>query len=188
MAGPGGDDRLMEDIASGRRESLRGLIARHGGPLIRFLARMTGDPTGAEDLAQETFLRVLRHAGSYRPGGGFRGWLYAIARRLALNHLSRNGRAAHGSAPETGVAPADPLERAELQASIDRALLSIEEPFKTALIMVVVEELSYEDAAKACDCPIKTLSSRVARGRERFRELMAPYLLNGAAVRPEAKR
>lgn len=188
MTGPDGDDRLMEEIASGGREALRGLIARHGGGLIRFLARMTGDATAAEDLAQETFLRVLRHANRYRPGVGFRAWLYAIARRLALNHLGRGFRKGNGWPAEIPVAAPDPLERIELQAAIDRALEAIDEPFRSALLLVVVEELSYEEAARACDCPVKTLSSRLARGRERFRELMSPYLVDGVSVRREAKR
>jgi len=188
MAGPGGDDRLMEEIASGRRDALRGLVARHGGGLVRFLARMTGDAAAGEDLAQETFLRVLRHAGRYRPGGGFRAWLYAIARRLALTYLGRVLRKTNGWPAEIAVAEPDPLERIELQAAIDRALEAVDEPFRSALLLVVVEELSYEEAARACECPVKTLSSRVARGRERFRELMAPYLVDGAAVKREAKR
>ncbi len=187
MGDDGADDRLMAGLAAGRSEALREIIRRHGPAILNFLYQLTGDRATAEDLSQETFLRVFRHARHYVPGGGFRAWVYTIARRLALNH-GRDRAADRGRRPE--IAPAaipDGGERSELQRAIERAIEGVTEPFRSALVLCVLQGLSYEEAAEASGCSVKTLSSRLARGRERFRELIAPYLANGDAVRLEGR-
>ena len=164
----------MLSLAGGRSDALRELIDRHGAAVLNFLYRMTGDRAAAEDLSQETFLRVFRHASRYVAGGGFRGWLYAIARNLALNH----GR---DRAMEKRIEPARPtrsdaVERAELERAVEAAIDRIDEPFRSALVLCTLDGLSYEEAAFACDCSVKTLSSRLARARARLRELLAPFI------------
>lgn len=182
------DDGLMTSLGAGRTDALREIIRRHGPALVNFLCQLTGDRAAAEDLSQETFLRVYRHASRYVPGGGFRAWLYTIARHLALNH-QRDRALERERLPE----PAPPVpapdggERGELQQAIERAVEAVSEPFRSALVMCVLHGLSYEEAAAACGCSVKTLSSRLARGRERFREAMTPYLSAGAVVRLEAR-
>lgn len=168
------DDDLMHELASGRTEALRGLIDRHGAAVLNFLYRMTRDRGAAEDLSQETFLRVFRHAGRYVPGGGFRGWLYAIARNLALNH--GRDRAAERCIEATRREEGDPVERAEFERAVDDAIDRIDEPFRSALVLCTLDGLSYEEAAAACDCSVKTISSRLARARARLRELLAAHL------------
>src|SRR5437016_3024972 len=163
------DDELVQAIAAGGKEALRGVIDRHGAAVLNFLYRMTGDASGAEDLSQETFLRVYRHAARYVPGGGFRGWLFAIARNLALNH-GRQRRMEKSFAPVPSEA-GDPIERAELERAVDAAIDRIEEPFRSALVLCSLDGLSYGDAAAACGCSVKTLSSRLARARAKLREL-----------------
>ncbi len=189
MADDGLDDGLMQSLAAGRSDALREIIHRHGPALLNFLYQLTGDRATAEDLSQEAFLRVYRHAARYVPGGGFRAWLYTIARHLALNH-SRDRAVERDRRPEPinwAAAPPDGGERSELQRSIEKAIDAVSEPFRSALVMCVLHGLSYEEAAEACGCSVKTLSSRLARGRERFRDLMAPYLSSGAALRLEAR-
>lgn len=178
------DDALMLRLAEGDSEALREIIRRHGTPLAAFLRQMTGDAASADDLTQESFLRVYRNSARYVPGGGFRAWLYTIARHLALNHLrDRHQEAAVPAAPPPMEAPLpDGGERGELQSMIERAIDAVPEPFRSALLLCVLHGLSYEEAAEASGCSVKTLSSRLARGRERFRELVAPYLATGAPL------
>ncbi len=182
------DDSLMASLAGGRADALREIIRRHGPALVNFLYQLVGDRAAAEDLSQETFLRVYRAASRYVPGGGFRAWLYTIARHLALNH-QRDRALERDRLPE----PAPPAtapdggERGELQQAIERAIEAVAEPFRSALVMCVLHGLSYEEAAEASGCSVKTLSSRLARGRERFREAMAPYLAAGVPVRLEVR-
>jgi RNA polymerase sigma-70 factor, ECF subfamily len=182
------DDRSMARLSLGDADALRDVIARHGTALLNFLHQLVGERAAAEDLCQETFLRVYRHASRYVPGGGFRAWIYTIARHLALNHqrdrsLERDRR----PEPPAAARPPDGGEGHELQRAINRAIEAVSEPFRSALVLCVLHGLSYEEAAQASGCSVKTLSSRLARGRERFRELMAPYLADGAAVGLEAR-
>ncbi|MBI4566137.1 MAG: RNA polymerase sigma factor [Planctomycetes bacterium] len=188
MADDGVDDRLMQTLAAGDGDALREIFRRHGRALFGFIVRLIGNRAAAEDLTQEAFLRVYRNANRYVPGGGFRAWLYTIARHLAMNHVrDRSMEKTMTPVPEPVAPPPEP-ERSELRKAIDLAIGGVPEPFRSALVLCVVEGLSYEEAAEACGCSVKTLSSRLARGRERFRELMAPYLANGRLVRPESHR
>ena len=167
------DDLAMQALREGRSEPLRELVERHGPLVLNFLHRMTGDRALAEDLSQETFLRVYRHAARYVPGGGFRAWLFAIARNLAF----KRGRRPLPARPPSPVRePAELARQAELQAAVSAALDRIEEPFRSALVLCSVDGVSYKEAADACGCGVKTLSSRLARARARLRELLAPHL------------
>ncbi len=168
------DDRAMQGLREGRPEALREIVERHGPVVLNFLHRMTGDRALAEDLSQETFLRVFRHAATYVPGGGFRAWLFAIARNLAWKHGRRPAPAAPPPPPEP--APAETARRAEPEAAVGAALDRIEEPFRSALVLCSVDGVSYKEAADACGCSVKTISSRLARARARLRDLLAPQL------------
>ena len=167
------DDQAMIALREGRPESLRELVDRHGPVVLNFLFRMTGDRALAEDLSQETFLRVFRHASSYVPGGGFRAWLFAIARNLAFK---QGRRPAPAPPPPPAEAALDAARHRELQAAVSSALDRIEEPFRSALVLCSVDGVSYKEAADACGCSVKTISSRLARARARLRELLAPHL------------
>jgi RNA polymerase sigma-70 factor (ECF subfamily) len=187
MADDAADDELMASLATGDAEALQGLFRRHGRDLLNFLYRLTGDRATAEDLAQESFLRVYRHASRYVQGNSFRAWLYAIARNLALQEKRTRALLARTRPPEACERrpPAPDGERRELLQAIQRGIEGISEPFRSALLLCVLNGLTYEEAAQACGCSVKTLSSRLARGREQFRRLVMPYLANGDPVRPE---
>jgi RNA polymerase sigma-70 factor (ECF subfamily) len=83
------DDVLMGRLAEGDASALEPLVGRWQGPVRRFLRRMLGDTEEAEDLAQETFLRIFQSAAGYRPEGRFRSWLFRIAGNLARNEIRR---------------------------------------------------------------------------------------------------
>lgn len=168
------DDLAMAALREGRADRLRELIDRHGPVVLNFLHRMTGDRATAEDLSQETFLRIYRHAARYVPGGGFRAWLFAIARNLAYKQGRK--RAPEPLAPPAAPAPAEAARALELQAAVSAALDRIEEPFRSALVLCTVDGVSYKEAAEACGCSVKTISSRLARARARLRDLLAPHL------------
>lgn len=169
------DASAMKRLSEGDPEALRPLMERHSTAVLNFLFRMTGDRGAAEDLAQETFLRLYRSAASYEPDRGFRPWLFAIARNLAINLRRRRRRERHAPLPDdpgarTAVLPG------EVHAKVAETLARIEEPYRSALTLCAVGGLSYEEAAEACGCNVKTLSSRLSRARERFRTLMGPDL------------
>src|SRR5512137_3195644 len=80
------DGADMQRLAGGHDAALNDLMARHAQPVFQFLCRMLGNEDDANDLAQETFVRVYQHRGRFRPGARFSTWLYTIAANLARNH------------------------------------------------------------------------------------------------------
>lgn len=161
------DDELMVRLAAGSEPALEELVTRHRGRLIRLGVRALGDRGRAEDIAQETFLRVFRHAASYRAHGQFSSWLLTIASRLCLNaarNRARRPELALASLPERP-SPASPerwLEVRELREALGR----LQPRYRLALILKAVEGLSYREIARALDCTETDVSNAVFRARK----------------------
>ncbi len=184
-----GDDQLVERLRAGDAGALEPLLDRHGSALLRYLQRLTGVREVAEDLVQEAFLRLLRGAGDYRPGGagGFAAWAYAIARNLAVDwmrrrtHERRHAAAARerGRGRDEAAAAGYDCDRAgeaELREKVEAAVASLPEPMKSALVLCAIEGRTYEEAAAMLGCCVKTLSTRVSRARRMLRARLGSYL------------
>jgi RNA polymerase sigma-70 factor, ECF subfamily len=166
------------------------LALPHMGALYRTATRLTSRPAEAEDLVQETYLEGFRSYASLRDPERCRAWLFRILHNLWTDRRRREGvrAAAHldGDAIGTALAlpPVRDLEREILQAGysdeVERALASLPEEFRTALLLVTVEELSYAEVAEVMGCPIGTVRSRLARGRA----LLATALATSRSVEP----
>lgn len=186
------DDALMERLRGGDGRALDVLISRHAAKMSHFFYRLTGDADAVDDLLQDLFLRVYASRESWSPTGGFAAWLYTIARRLVYDRSrTRRRKPLHragnrygpvggtttllGKIPDDAPTPFGSLSRLETALKLDQALRQVPEPFREAVVLCDLQHLSYEDAARILDCPVKTLSTRLARGRERLRELLAPY-------------
>jgi len=161
------DDALMAGVAAGSEKALESLMARHRDRLVRMSARLTKDRGQAEDIAQETFIRLVDHARDYEGRGQFVAWLYTIARRLSFNvNRARQRRpevaleAAHDrpsfSTPEIA------LELREVR----RALADLPERQRKALWLKAAEGRSYREIAKALDCSESDVANAIFRGRE----------------------
>ena len=136
--------------------------------------RMTGNVADAEDLVQETFLRAYRGFHRFASGTNARAWLITILQRVRIDALRRAGRAGESEPlPEDGPAVPAPQERTPLALDLERGLASVPEPFKTAVILRDVEELSYEEIAAAVGAPIGTVMSRIHRGRAFLRSVLS---------------
>ncbi len=129
------------------------------------LCRHLGDAQSAEDLTQETFLRVHRALPHYRGEASARTWVFAIARRVCADHVQRAQRdralirrASLAAAAPTYVAPTDELALWDL---VDR----LEPDRRAAFVLTQLFGLPYAEAAQVCGCPIGTIRSRVARAR-----------------------
>lgn len=184
------DQEWVASAQAGDPKALAVLYERYRRPLLNYLYRFTGNQTAAEDLVQETFLRVVRCLGSYRPTGSVAGWIYRIARNLALNRirdqrghaeLSRdepwmNEEGEEKSREESLPAPtADPeqqAERAEMEKVIQETLLKVAPPYREALILCDIQRYPYKEAAEMLHCSINTIASRLARGRVRLAALL----------------
>jgi RNA polymerase sigma-70 factor (ECF subfamily) len=172
------DEQLMACSCQGDSAAFHQLIERYLARIHRFVGRLAGHGW-ADDLTQETFLRAYERRTSFRPGSGsVCSWLHTIARNLAIDFHRRRRHAPRISTETeqqvaTETPPTSPLDCAsdrELLSVLEREVLSLHEPFRSAVVLCLFESLSYEEAAAICGCPVKTISSRLARGRAQLRE------------------
>ncbi len=140
--------------------------------LFRTACRLTRNVDDAEDLVQETMLRAYRAFNRYEPGTNIRAWLYTILHRVHQDGLRKKRRTPGlDELPEEGI-PVPPPQAfvAAGGEDLSRALDKLAEPFRSAVVMRDLEELSYQDIARILEVPIGTVMSRIHRGRAQLRE------------------
>jgi RNA polymerase sigma-70 factor (ECF subfamily) len=168
------DVRLMLAFRDGDEGAFEALFRRWGGRLLRFLERMVRDRAVAEELVQETFLRVHRSRERYAPEARFSTWLYTIAANAARNELRRPfRRAAHTStdtedAPELaaeGPSVDDQADARRAGSRVEAALEALPERQRAALWLCAVEGLSYSQIAEALGTTEKSVKALIHRAR-----------------------
>lgn len=169
------DEHLMLDFQRGSREAFTELFARYREPLYGFFRRRLGDPARAEELAQETFLAVLRGVERYEPRASFRTYLYAIAsRQISVEWRRRKPDAAPVEDPPA--ATGDPDDALWMR----RAVAQLDEAHREVLLLREFEQLSYDEIAALLRIPVNTVRSRLFRARMELKALLSPE-------RPERK-
>jgi RNA polymerase sigma-70 factor (ECF subfamily) len=150
------------------------LVEDHGPALYRMAYRLIGDPHEAEDLVQETFRSAWNSRTRYESGRGDRAWLASILRRRAVDYWRRRAPPkplASEMSPEIGVAGDDPFAN-EFTDEVQAALDHLPDELRETLLLVVVGELTHQEAADLLDIPLGTVLSRVSRARTRLRTLL----------------
>jgi RNA polymerase sigma-70 factor, ECF subfamily len=132
--------------------------------------RLTGNASDAEDLVQETLLRAYRRFHLFMPGSNAKAWLLTILQNIRTDLLRKKGRSpALSELPEDGPA-VEPTQGQGLDAvDVERLLAKVPDPFRAAVVLRDIEELSYEEIAKVLHAPIGTVMSRIHRGRALLR-------------------
>jgi RNA polymerase sigma-70 factor (ECF subfamily) len=178
------DDSLAALLASGDQPAFEALVRRHHRRVRSLCWRMTGSVDQADDLAQETFLRVHRYRDSYQPGRPFRVWLDRICMNVCLTHQERVKRLgpvvrlgetvaelpAH--ALPSGAERQDPEARAgmnELVTTVQNIMKTLPSPYRAVLVLRVFGGLSYQEIADVLSCSIGTVMSRLNRARAALR-------------------
>jgi RNA polymerase sigma-70 factor (ECF subfamily) len=170
------DARLMLRFRGGDRGAFETLFRRYTPRLVSFLARMVPERARAEELAQETFVRIYQARDRYEPKARFSTWLFGIASNLALNDLARAHRRREHPWEEsaatqvpTSEPPADESLVARSTAGrLEEALAQLPDRQQAALLLRVEEELSYEDIADALGVSKASVKSLIHRARERL--------------------
>ncbi len=190
------DVQLMLEAKAGDDSSFDVLLRRYRTPLVNFLYRMVRDSATAEDLAQEVFIRVYRAREKYAPSAKFTTWMFRIATNLALNRI-RDSRYRQMEvsldAPAEEDAPAMELPARELRvdqlmveqdraAFIRRAVESLPEKQRVAVLLHKYEEMDYAEIASVLECSESALKSLLFRAYETLRVQLAPLV--GLAARP----
>ena len=188
-ADPGGspsDEDLMGRLQGGESAALAGLMSRWEVPVKRFLFRMVGDPTEAEDLAQEVFVRVYTKRASYRRGAKFSTWCFAIAANQAKNRLRWWRRrpavslsawtGAGGDAADEsplGAQASNEAVRHEQIARVREAVNALPIDLRTALVLFEYEGESMADIGATLGCTPKAVENRLHRARQKLRTALS---------------
>lgn len=174
----------------GRDEAFRELLRRYERPVFSLVFRMVRDRDTAEDLAQESFIKVLNHIDRYRPEFKFSSWLFKIANNVAIDHLRKRtldtvslegsryaATTAEAEASAIPVASRDQsaleeMESKELGGAIEKAVASLRPEYRACILLRHVEDRSYEEIAATLDLPLGTVKTYIHRARHELRKAL----------------
>ncbi len=177
-ASPEAEALLMRRVGAGDAAACRLLVDRHLKRIVGFAYRLLGDRSDAEDVAQDTFLRLWRHAHRWRPRARLTTWLFRVAYNLCIDRLRARRETPSDPLPNPPANPAAHLQRSQVARIVGSALGTLPERQRTALALVYHQGLSNIDAAEVMDVSVEAVESLLARGRRGLRKRLA-------AQRPE---
>ena len=194
------DEELMTRCRNGDMSAFELLVIRYKDLMINYIHRCISDYHRAEDLAQETFIRVLRSASNYEPKCQFKNWIYLIATNLCRNEVRNRhrrktaflddvvseGEDVNHSALMRDVSslPDELYEKKEQQLMIQQTLNLLPENQRIALNLVTYQELRYDEIAEIMDCSVSAVKSLIHRARQNMKTLL---LEAGIGVSSNAK-
>ena len=185
------DEDLMARVAEDDERAFSELVRRFQGRVTNLISRVLNDRHCSDDLAQEVFIRVFVHRRNYRRGSKFSTWLFTIAVNLAKNEIRRRVRrrnwfsldALQEAHSDSMIQLADPtegqdvaLQREQLQEALGRAIASVPEKYRVALVLRDIEGLAYEEIANVLGVPGGTVRSRINRARGVLKRKVQPLL------------
>lgn len=185
------DADLMQQVRGGDREAFAALVDRHKDAVVNYLARLTGDRDRAEDLAQESFLRLWRSAASYAELGYLRAFLFRIATNLVRSEERREKRFRLLLPFLRWRDHDEPAARSglllqELHREVAEAVAALPLRYRVPLVLHEIEGWSYADIARELGCREGTVKSRIHRGRQHLRQTLQPYWQGGTAWKTTA--
>jgi RNA polymerase sigma-70 factor (ECF subfamily) len=170
-------DDLVTGLKAGDPAAFESLVRGFGDRLYRFVRRLVGE-RWADDLTQETFVRVYRTVGSYRPTGRFEAWMYTVANHACIDFLRRRRPEAALTERELDASSPSPLERIE-EDERRRALLKAVErlPVDQKQVFLLREEagMSFREIADVLGCPLNTALGRMHYAMEHLRKALKAY-------------
>ncbi len=187
------DEDLVRRVQRGDKSAFDFLVIKYQHKIIQLVNRYVKDPSEAQDVAQEAFIKAYRALGSFRGEATFYTWLYRIAINTAKNYLL--SRARRNANYQVDIQEAEVLENApqlqgletperlllnqEIIDVINAAIDELPEEMRTAIILREFDGMSYEEIAEAMDCPVGTVRSRIFRAREAIDTKLNPLLEQG---------
>ncbi len=182
------DEELISKCAKGDMSTFELLVRRYQEPLINYIHATINDYHQAEDLSQETFLRVFKNASRYQPTASFKSWLYTIATNLCRNELRNRVRRKTGRFEElveegtdvyhsgimrdTRYLPDVMCEKNEVRAIVRKALARLPENQRLALTLVTYQDLRYQEVADILNCSVGAVKALIHRARQKMKELL----------------
>lgn len=169
------DAELMERLAAGEREALAALVRRHQEHIYRLARRFLGSPEAAEDVAQDVFVRVLEHAGRYRPTAQFKTWLYRIVANRCWDLRRRARRARLGLVLQEPMPPASTPDPAKTERAerVRAAVAALPDRQRLALVLHRFGGLSHAEIASATGWSTRAVESCLVRAYDNLRHALA---------------
>ena len=171
---PNDDKELLRQLAKGNEAAFGAFYERHQGSIYRFAWHMSGNQASAEEITQEVFLRLIENPRNFDPEKGpLTAYLFGIARNLLRRHMDSD-RTVPLEEESMGGDDAEPAVEPEILSGLDqqekleclrKSVAALPEPYREALVLCDLEEMSYPDAAAVLQCPPGTVASRLHRAR-----------------------
>lgn len=187
------DLAFVAELKAGSEEAYSRLIAQYHAAIYNLVYRILDDPADAPDATQEVFIKVFRGMASFNGQSSLKTWMYRIAiheasnrRRWFFRHKaqetpidpaeSENATSGTcGSLVDRRESPFDQAARSEVRARLEAILKEVPEPYRTAVVLRDMEDLSYEEIAEMTETSLGTVKSRLVRGREALRRRLTRY-------------
>lgn len=184
------DQAVVALAQEGREPAYRELLARYERPVFTLIFRMVRDRELAEDLSQETFVKVLNNIDRYSTDFKFSSWLFKIANNVTIDHLRKRHLetvsiegSPDASTPEQqkatalaivspGESPLEELESKELGSAIEKAIGKLRPEYRSCILLRHVEAYSYEEIAEIVGLPLGTVKTYIHRARQELREAL----------------
>lgn len=184
------DQVLVERAQAGDRQAFDLLVIKYQQKVGNLVGRYVRDQSEVQDVTQEAFIKAYRALRNFRGESAFYTWLYRIAINTAKNHLAAQGRRPPSADLEAETAeqmslgaplkeyatPEHRLLEEEIAHTVQAAIDDLPEELRTAILLRELEGLSYDEIAKAMECPIGTVRSRIFRAREAIDTRLKPLL------------
>jgi RNA polymerase sigma-70 factor (ECF subfamily) len=187
---------VVAELKTGSEEAYAWLIHQYQPPVYNLIYRILNDSAEAADTTQEVFLKVFRGMEKFNGASSLKTWIYRIAvheasnrRRWWFRHKSKEtsmesteSQSFEPAVPlkdklvDESVSPFDDCARTELKGFVEAALAQVPEPYRTALVLRDMEELSYDEIAEITRCTMGTVKSRITRGREQLKKRLEKSL------------
>ena len=187
------DEDLVLRVQRGDKSAFDFLVIKYQHRIIQLVNRYVKDPSEAQDVAQEAFIKAYRALGNFRGDSAFYTWLYRIAINTAKNYLVSRSR--RNSDYQVDIQDAEVFENApqlqgmetperqllnqEIVDTIQEAIDKLPEDMRTAIMLREFEGMSYEEIAETMECPVGTVRSRIFRAREAIDNKLNPLLEHG---------
>lgn len=171
------------------RQAFEAIALEHFDALYNTALRLTRNPTDAQDLVQETYLKAFRFFHRFEPGTNIKAWLFTILRNTYINAYRKAVRqqrtdfeqimplyvAPHTSAEWRDRGSSEEMLRHVVQDDVKRALDELPEDYRLVVLLADLEDFSYKDIAAIVGCPVGTVMSRLFRGRRLLRKSLAEF-------------
>jgi RNA polymerase sigma-70 factor, ECF subfamily len=194
---------IVAELKAGSEQAYAWLIGEFQQPVYGLVYRMLNDPSDAADTTQEVFLKVFRGMKHFHGESSLKTWIYRIALHEAANRRrwwfrhkayetsiepgeSENaGEAMQAALTDQAESPFENVAHDEVRRRVEQALREVAEPYRTTLILRDLEEMRYEEIAEVLEISLGTVKSRLTRGREALKRILAPYVREVSGARAE---